>query len=214
MKTAYFRRVNLTAVGFRTQTADYESFAFASATAAKLGMCKTPNGPFEYYTTGVGCSEVEVDTLTGDHVVRRVDVVMDIGCSVNPVIDVGQVEGGFTQGMGLATLEESVWGDATHPWLPRGVLASRGPGETVVTSALRVRGGKDSRHRWVVRAGTYKIPAFGDTPADFRVSLLHNAPNPRAVYSSKAIGEPPLILGLSVALAIGYAASLCMCAAS
>jgi xanthine dehydrogenase molybdopterin-binding subunit B len=87
------------------------------------------------------------------------------------------VEGAFTQGMGWCTIEETVWGDAEHPWVKPGTLFTRGP-------------------------GTYKIPSFNDTPQDLRVSLLHNTPNPRAVFSSKAVGEPPLFLGSSVALAI------------
>jgi hypothetical protein len=77
---------------------------------------------------GVSCAEVEIDTLTGDHTVLRVDVVMDIGNSINPTLDVGQIEGALAQGVGLCTLEEVVWGDSAHPWVKPGQLHTRGPG--------------------------------------------------------------------------------------
>lgn len=93
--------------------------------------------------------------------VLRTDVVMDLGESLNPAIDIGQVEGGFVQGYGLFTLEELVYS-------PTGVMFTRGP-------------------------GMYKIPGFTDIPAEFNVSLLRGAPNPRAVYSSKvSILENPI----------------------
>ncbi|XP_064622237.1 xanthine dehydrogenase/oxidase-like [Lineus longissimus] len=119
-----------------------------------------------YFTYGVACSEVEIDCLTGDHRVLRTDIVMDVGTSLNPAIDIGQIEGAFTQGYGLMMLEE-------HRHSPKGFLYTRGP-------------------------GMYKIPGFGDTPIEFNVSLLKKAKNPKAVYSSKAIGEPPLFLASSV----------------
>jgi xanthine dehydrogenase/oxidase len=78
---------------------------------------------------------------------------MDLGESINPAIDIGQIEGGFMQGYGLFTIEELLYS-------PTGALLTRGP-------------------------STYKIPGFGDVPAEFNVSLLRGAPNPRAVYSSK-----------------------------
>lgn len=108
------------------------------------------------------------------------------GESINPAIDIGQIEGGFVQGYGLFVLEEMVYS-------PTGTVYTRGP-------------------------GTYKIPGFADIPAEFNVSLLKGAPNPRAVYSSKvgvnvkrsvwtkipqqAVGEPPLFLASSVLFAI------------
>jgi xanthine dehydrogenase/oxidase len=95
---------------------------------------------------------------------------MDVGSSLNPAIDIGQIEGAFMQGYGLFTLEELIYS-------PDGTLYSRGP-------------------------GMYKIPSWSDIPAEFNVSLLTGAPNPRAVYSSKAIGEPPLFLASSVFFAI------------
>lgn len=95
---------------------------------------------------------------------------MDLGESLNPAIDIGQVEGAFMQGYGLFTLEELMYS-------PTGCLFSRGP-------------------------GAYKLPGFADIPQEFNVSLLKGAPNPRAVYSSKAVGEPPLFLASSVFFAI------------
>ena len=118
------------------------------------------------------CVQVELDTLTGDWHLLRTDIVMDVGNPLNPAIDIGQVEGGFVQGLGWMAIEELVWGDKEHPWVPPGHLFTKGP-------------------------GTYKIPSVNDIPIDFRVSLLKNAPNPRAVHSSKAIGEPPFFLAAS-----------------
>lgn len=117
-------RVNLSAQGYRCQEFTGYDWNMVTDDNSKRGK-----GPFEYHTGGVCCTEVEVDVLTGDHTVRRVDIVMDIGYSVNPVIDVGQVEGAFTQGMGWSTIEEVVWGDSAHPWVRPGQLFTRGPGE-------------------------------------------------------------------------------------
>lgn len=125
-----------------------------------------------YHCFGAAASEVEVDTLTGDCCVLRTDIVMDVGESLNPAIDVGQVEGGYVQGLGWLMLEELKWGDCEHPWVKPGRLHTQGP-------------------------GTYKIPSASDIPLDFRVSLLKGAPNPRAVFSSKAVGEPPFLLAMS-----------------
>ena len=133
--------------------------------------------PFLYYTYGAACSEVEVDVLTGDYQIHKTDILMDVGNSINPAIDIGQIEGGFMQGIGLMTIEEAVWGDRDHPWVRPGFLHTRGP-------------------------GTYKIPTANDIPVQMNVSLLQDAPNPHAVASSKAIGEPPLFLGSSVFFAI------------
>jgi xanthine dehydrogenase/oxidase len=122
------------------------------------------------FTFGSAVSEVEIDCLTGDHQVIRTDIVMDVGSSINPAIDIGQIEGGFMQGYGLFTLEELIYS-------PDGTMFSRGP-------------------------GVYKIPGFADIPGEFNVSLITGAPNPRAVFSSKAIGEPPLFLASSTFFAI------------
>ncbi|KAK5579855.1 hypothetical protein RB653_009543 [Dictyostelium firmibasis] len=129
--------------------------------------------PFNYYNFGAACSEVEIDTLTGDHTTLRSDVILDVGDSLNPTIDIGQVEGAFIQGMGWSTLEEVVT-------FPSGYMFTRGP-------------------------STYKIPGFNDVPIEFNVSLLSDAPNPKAIHSSKGVGEPPLFLGSSVYFAIRQA---------
>uniref|UniRef100_A0A663MF22 Xanthine dehydrogenase/oxidase n=1 Tax=Athene cunicularia TaxID=194338 RepID=A0A663MF22_ATHCN len=131
---------------------------------------KNEGKPFCYFSYGVACSEVEIDCLTGDHKNIRTDIVMDVGTSLNPAIDIGQIEGAFVQGLGLFTMEELRYS-------PEGNLYTRGP-------------------------GMYKIPAFGDIPTEFYVSLLRDCPNSKAVYSSKAVGEPPLFLSASVFYAI------------
>jgi xanthine dehydrogenase/oxidase len=116
--------------------------------------------------------------LTGDHTVRRTDVSVDLGASLNPAIDIGQIEGAFIQGMGWSTTEEIIWGDDQHTWIrPTGRLHTAGP-------------------------GTYKIPAFNDTPHIFNVSLFENVANRTCVHSSKAVGEPPFFLGATVLFAI------------
>jgi len=162
---AYFERINLSAQGFyKVPDVGYD---FA-----------TQSGPgFHYFSYGVAFSMVEVDVLTGDHQVLRTDIVMDVGNSLNPAIDIGQIEGAFTQGMGLFTMEEMVWGDSEHTWLRPGTLFTQGP-------------------------GAYKIPSFNDVPLEFNISLLKNAPNPKAIHSSKAIGEPPLFLASSIFYAV------------
>ena len=130
--------------------------------------------PFLYFAYGAACAEVSVDTLTGEMRVERIDLLHDVGRSINPAIDIGQIEGGFVQGMGWLTTEELVF-DA------RGRLATHAP-------------------------STYKIPVCSDVPADFRVSLWRSRGNREAtVHRSKAVGEPPLMLALSVFSAILHA---------
>ncbi|XP_057599157.1 xanthine dehydrogenase/oxidase isoform X3 [Hippopotamus amphibius kiboko] len=155
---AYRGTVSLSATGFYRMPNLGYSFETNSGNA------------FHYFTYGVACSEVEIDCLTGDHKNLRTDIVMDVGSSLNPAIDIGQVEGAFVQGLGLFTLEE------LH-YSPEGSLHTRGP-------------------------STYKIPAFGSIPTEFRVSLLRDCPNKKAIYASKAVGEPPLFLGASIFFAI------------
>ncbi|DBA72485.1 TPA: hypothetical protein ACH3X2_010250 [Trebouxia sp. C0005] len=164
VNAAYLDRVDLSAHGFYA-TPDVTGFG--------------DDMPFNYFTYGAACSEVELDTLTGDFQSLRTHIVMDVGSSVNPAIDIGQVEGGFVQGMGWTCLEELVWGDKEHKWVKPGVLHTRGP-------------------------GTYKIPSANDIPLDFCVTLLKDSPNHRLpmVYSSKAVGEPPFFLGASVFFAL------------
>ncbi|KAG7267344.1 hypothetical protein CRUP_021563 [Coryphaenoides rupestris] len=158
VKAAYYNRVSLSTNGFyKTPDLGYDF--------------ETNSGrPFNYFSYGVACSEVEVDCLTGSHKNLHTTIVMDVGHSLNPAIDIGQVEGGFLQGVGLFTLEQLRYS-------PQGVLYSRGP-------------------------GTYKIPSFGDIPSQLVVSLLRDAPNDKAIYSSKAVGEPPLFLAASVFFAL------------
>jgi xanthine dehydrogenase/oxidase len=122
----------------------------------------------------VACSEVELDLLTGDHTVLRTDIKMDIGRSINPAIDYGQIEGAFVQGQGLFTIEESLWMNDGS-----GQLATRGP-------------------------GAYKIPGFNDIPQVFNVTFLQGVSwsNLRSIQSSKGIGEPPLFLGATVLFAL------------
>ncbi|XP_021278029.1 xanthine dehydrogenase 1-like isoform X1 [Herrania umbratica] len=133
--------------------------------------------PFRYYTYGAAFTEVEIDTLTGDFHTRTANVFMDLGYSLNPAIDVGQVEGAFIQGLGWVALEELKWGDAAHKWIPPGCLYTCGP-------------------------GSYKIPSLNDIPFKFNVSLLKGHPNVKAIHSSKAVGEPPFFLASAVFFAI------------
>ncbi len=162
--------------------AEFVQLAYQSRVSlSSTGYYKTPKihydratgkgRPFFYYANGVSASEVIVDTLTGEYKVLRVDILHDVGTSLNPAIDIGQIEGGFIQGMGWLTTEELLWND-------RGELISNGP-------------------------ANYKIPTAGDVPEDFRVSLAQNLPNAEAtIYRSKAVGEPPLMLPISVWSAI------------
>ncbi|XP_076033762.1 xanthine dehydrogenase rosy [Oratosquilla oratoria] len=166
VQAAYFARVSLSATGFY-KTPNIYPYNFE----------KNEGTPFSYFCYGAAVSEVEVDCLTGDHKTLRTDIVMDVGDSLNPAIDIGQVEGAFVQGLGLYTLEE-------HRYSPTGILYTRGP-------------------------GAYKIPGFQDIPNKFNVALLREATNPHAVFSSKAVGEPPLFLASSVYFAIRDAVSDC-----
>ncbi|MCG8610524.1 MAG: xanthine dehydrogenase molybdopterin binding subunit, partial [Pseudomonadales bacterium] len=164
VELAYMNRVPLSSTGYyKTPKIHYDR-------ATGQGR------PFYYYAHGAAVSEVIVDTLTGEYKVTRVDILQDVGRSLNPAIDIGQIEGGFIQGMGWLTTEDLVWDD-------QGQLRSDSP-------------------------ATYKIPAIGDTPLDFRVNLLEHSPNSEAtVYRSKAVGEPPLMLGISVWSALRDAVS-------
>ncbi len=152
---AYLNRVQLSATGYyATPKIHYDRE-------------KASGRPFFYYAYGAALSEVTVDTLTGEYVLNRVDICQDVGQSLNPAIDIGQIEGGFIQGMGWLTTEELVWG-------ADGRLQTNNP-------------------------ASYKIPAIGDTPPVFNVELLPDSPNTEAtIFHSKAVGEPPLMLGISV----------------
>jgi xanthine dehydrogenase large subunit len=132
---------------------------------------KARGKPFFYFAYGAACAEVTIDTLTGEMRIDRVDILHDVGRSLNPAIDLGQIEGGFVQGAGWLTSEELVFDK-------HGRLNTHAP-------------------------STYKIPCASDVPADFRVNLFASPGNPAdTIYRSKAVGEPPLMLALSVFSAI------------
>jgi len=126
--------------------------------------------PFLYFTNGVACSEVVIDRFTGELRVDRVDLLMDVGQSINPGIDRGQVIGGFVQGMGWVTMEELMYGQA-------GQLLTHSP-------------------------DTYKIPAISDGPRVLNVRFIDNPNSVVSLRRSKAVGEPPLMLGVGVWLAV------------
>ncbi|RXG70722.1 Xanthine dehydrogenase, partial [Armadillidium vulgare] len=160
VSAAYMDRVSLSATGhFRMEGVSEFNF--------KDGK---PASPFIYYSYGASVSEVEINCLTGEHTVLRTDIVMDVGKSLNPAIDIGQIEGAFAQGYGLYTLEQLRYSSS-------GELLTKGP-------------------------NGYKIPTLVNIPREFNVTLLRDSVNEHSVYSSKAIGEPPLLMGLSVFLAI------------
>ncbi|KAJ8045855.1 Xanthine dehydrogenase/oxidase [Holothuria leucospilota] len=160
VKAAYFDRINLSAVGYYRTPDEY--YTIHPKTNQPLSAT--------YHAYGAAATEVEVDCLTGDHRIIRTDIVMDVGDSLNPAVDIGQIEGAFIQGYGFYVLED-------YRYSSSGELLTKGP-------------------------GGYKIPICTSIPAIFNVSLLHSAPNPRAVFSSKAVGEPPLLLSASVFFAI------------
>ncbi len=122
--------------------------------------------PFYYFAYGAACTEVAIDTLTGESRVLKVDILHDVGRSIHPAIDVGQIEGGFVQGMGWLTTEQLVWNE-------HGKLTTHAP-------------------------STYKIPATGCIPAHFKVALWPEANREDNIYGSKAVGEPPFMLAISV----------------
>ncbi len=159
--SAYENRVSLSATGFY-KTPDIEWDRIAGR-----------GRPFFYFAYGVACTEVVIDTLTGENRILRADIIHDAGASLNPALDIGQIEGGYVQGVGWLTTEELVWDD-------NGILKTHAP-------------------------STYKIPACSDRPDIFNVALW-DQPNPSAtVYRSKAVGEPPFMLGISAFMALSDA---------
>lgn len=163
VQIAYFQRTSLSATGFyKTPDIHFDK---------KKGKGK----PFHYFAFGMAVSEVEVDTLTGYVKVLRSDILHDVGNSINKGLDIGQIEGGFVQGMGWVTTEDLKYD-------LKGNLLNHSP-------------------------DTYKIPTIQDIPKDFRVEILKNVPNPSTIKQSKAVGEPPFMLALSVWLAIKDAIS-------
>jgi len=162
-KRAHEERISLSATGFHT------------ANDFRLDWAESRGSPFQYFACGAAVAEVEVDGYTGMHRVLRVDAVHDVGNSLNPGIDLGQIEGGLVQGIGWLTREELLW---------------------------------DSKGRLLTHsASTYQIPAISDAPVEFRVTLLPRAGQPGTINGSKGVGEPPLMLALSVREAIRDAVS-------
>jgi xanthine dehydrogenase large subunit len=157
--TAYLARISLSSTGYyRTPKIFWDKVTMTGR-------------PFFYFAYGAAVAEVAIDTLTGETQLLRVDILHDVGSSLNPAVDIGQVEGGFLQGVGWLTSEELYWNT-------RGQLRTHAP-------------------------STYKIPAASDWPAFANVALLERASNPEeTIYRSKAVGEPPLMLAISVLHAI------------
>ena len=154
VNAAYANRIQLWSDGFyRTPKIHYD----------KLTM---KGRPFYYFAYGAACSEVAIDTLTGESRVLAVDILHDVGHSINPAIDIGQIEGGFIQGMGWLTTEQLVW---NH----KGYLQTHAP-------------------------STYKIPTAGDLPPRWNIDLWPEANREDNVHGSKAVGEPPFMLAISV----------------
>jgi xanthine dehydrogenase large subunit len=163
---AYFRRVQLWAAGFyRTAGLHWDAE-------------RMQGEPFKYFAYGAAAAEVEVDGFTGAYRLRRADIVHDVGDSLSPLIDIGQIEGGFVQGVGWLTLEELLWDETEGPH--RGRLNTQA-------------------------ASTYKIPSFSEMPPQFNVHLFERATESGVVYGSKAVGEPPLMEAFSVREALRQA---------
>ena len=159
IELAYFNQISLSCAGFyRTPKIYYD-------------RDKAAGRPFYYFAYGAACCEAIVDTMTGEYKMLRTDILHDVGDSLNPAVDIGQVEGGFVQGMGWLTTEELVWND-------QGRLMTNGP-------------------------ASYKIPAVADMPLEFNTRLVESRKNPEdTVYHSKAVGEPPFMLGIAAWCAI------------
>jgi len=161
IRKAYLARVSLSSTGFyRTPKIHWDA-------------AKGKGRPFFYFAYGAACSEVLVDVTTGEMKVERVDIVHDVGRSLNPAVDKGQIEGGFVQGMGWLTTEELVFHQD-------GRLLTHAP-------------------------STYKIPCSSDVPEHFQISFWDGANREDTIYRSKAVGEPPLMLAISVFAAIADA---------
>jgi xanthine dehydrogenase large subunit len=162
-ETAYKHRIPLFAHGFyRTPDIQFDP---------RAGRGR----PFHYYAYGAAVSEVEVDGFTGAYRLLRTDILQDVGDSLSPVVDRGQVEGGFLQGVGWLTIEELLWDD-------KGRVSTSG-------------------------ASTYKLPSWCEVPDVFNVAFLERAGQPGVILGSKAVGEPPLMLAISVREALRDAVS-------
>ena len=162
VKSCYLGRVSLSATGFY------------ATPKIHWDKQRSRGRPFFYYAYGAAVTEVAVDLLTGENRILRTDILHDVGRSLNPAIDIGQIEGGFVQGAGWLTTEELVWDDA-------GRLRTHAP-------------------------STYKIPACADRPGIFNVALFDDGENIEdTIHKSKAVGEPPLMLAISVLMAQSHA---------
>ena len=158
-KACHLARVSLSSTGFY------------ATPKIHWDRAKAKGRPFLYFAYGAACAEVTIDSFTGEMKVDRMDILHDVGKSLNPAVDLGQIEGAFVQGMGWLTTEELVFDDKGH-------LRTHAP-------------------------STYKIPCASDVPEDFRVKLYESKGNREdTIYRSKAVGEPPLMLGISVWAAI------------
>jgi xanthine dehydrogenase large subunit len=164
-QSAYEARVSLSATGFyRTPKLAWD-------------RVRGEGRPFFYFAYGAAVSEVVIDTLTGENRILRADILHDAGTSLNPALDIGQVEGGYVQGAGWLTTEELVWDE-------KGRLKTHAP-------------------------STYKIPACSDRPGIFNVALFENENREETIFRSKAVGEPPFMLGISVLMALSDAVAAC-----
>jgi len=164
-RDAWMARVSLSATGFyRTPKLTWDRL-------------RGRGRPFYYFAHGAAVTEVAIDTLTGENRILRADILHDCGASLNPALDIGQIEGGYVQGAGWLTMEELVWDAA-------GRLRTHAP-------------------------ATYKIPAVSDRPSVFNVALWEGENAEATVYRSKAVGEPPFMLGISALMALSDAVAAC-----
>jgi xanthine dehydrogenase large subunit len=164
-RLCYENRISLSATGFyKTPKLEWDRI-------------KGAGRPFYYFAYGAAVTEVVIDTLTGENRILRADILHDAGSSLNPALDIGQVEGAYVQGAGWLTTEELVWDD-------KGRLRTHAP-------------------------SPYKIPACSDRPAIFNVALFDNENAEDTIYRSKAVGEPPFMLGISALMALSDAVAAC-----
>ena len=162
---AYMARISLSSTGFyKTPKIVWDRI-------------KGTGRPFYYFAYGAAVTEVVIDTLTGENRILRTDILHDCGASLNPALDIGQIEGGYVQGAGWLTTEELIWDD-------KGRLRTHAP-------------------------STYKIPACSDRPDVFNVALFDGRNDEETIYRSKAVGEPPLMLGISALMALSDAVAVC-----
>ncbi|MGP5164269.1 xanthine dehydrogenase molybdopterin binding subunit [Arthrobacter rhombi] len=168
VETAYQQRVSLSATGyFRTEGLYFDPSTYQG-------------NAFKYYSRGAAVAEVEVDGYTGAYTTRQVDLLHDVGSSLSPLIDLGQIEGAFVQGAGWLTQEDLRWD--TSDGAQRGKLLTQA-------------------------ASTYKLPSFSELPQVFNVDLYVHPTDDGSVYGSKAVGEPPLMLAIAVREALRAAAA-------